>query len=182
MRIFVAAVPIGTALVIGWMFYNSLNPPAGALEDIPVVGSEMPQFQLPGLLDGAVISDSDLPQEGAYLLNVWASWCFACTVEHPQFVRAQRDGVRIVGVNYRDQKDDALAWLEEHGNPYETILSDQTGALVLELGLTGVPETYLVVDNVVRYRRIGVVDETIWAEQIAPRLQQATSSQAAASP
>lgn len=106
------------------------------------------------------------------LLNVWASWCSACRVEHPLLVElAQTKGVEIVGLNYKDTRADAAAWLERHGNPYRRSIYDPDGKLGLDLGVYGVPETFVLdADGVIRYKQVGPLTAEIWANEVAPLL------------
>ena len=95
-----------------------------------------------------------------WLLNVWASWCVACLQEHP--VISQLSGqVDIVGLNYKDTRDDALRWLSQHGNPYNASAFDQLGDVGIDYGVYGVPETF-VIDHTgaIRYKHIGPVSQS----------------------
>jgi cytochrome c biogenesis protein CcmG/thiol:disulfide interchange protein DsbE len=109
-----------------------------------------------------------------YLLNVWASWCVACREEHPLLVKlAQNRAIPIIGLNYKDQREDALKWLAALGNPYELSLSDLDGRVGIELGVYGVPETF-VVDKagVIRYKQIGPITVEVWETKLAPLLRE----------
>jgi cytochrome c biogenesis protein CcmG/thiol:disulfide interchange protein DsbE len=89
-----------------------------------------------------------------WLLNVWASWCVACRIEHPLLVELSGTGsVPIYGLNYKDKRADAIAWLAKFGNPYVASLSDSEGLVGIDLGVYGVPETFVIdKDGVVRWR------------------------------
>ncbi len=115
------------------------------------------------------------------LVNIFASWCAPCQVEHPVLLRLSRDAgfknkIKIVGVNYKDKPDAAKAWLNRLGNPYEAIGVDANGRAAIDWGSYGVPETYVIDRNGrVRYRQVGPISEDIWRDIIAPiveRLQQ----------
>ena len=134
-----------------------------ALIDRPV-----PEFTLPSLGQDAMLSRSDVTGR-VVLLNVWATWCVSCRVEHPYLHRLAQQGVPIYGVNYKDDDADALRWLEELGNPYEANIADREGTLGLDLGVYGAQETYLVdATGVIRYRHVGVVDERVWQTILQP--------------
>jgi cytochrome c biogenesis protein CcmG/thiol:disulfide interchange protein DsbE len=92
-----------------------------------------------------------------YLINVWASWCVACRDEHPLLTEmANQKIVPIIGLNYKDKREDALKWLAEMGDPYELSVADRDGRVGIELGVYGVPETFLIDrDGVIRYKHIG---------------------------
>ena len=103
------------------------------------------------------------------LLNVWATWCISCRVEHPYLQRLADEGVTIYGVNYKDDSDDARQWLADLGDPYRASIVDAMGTLGLDLGVYGAPETYFIDSRgVIRYRHVGVIDERIWTTRLAP--------------
>ena len=106
--------------------------------------------------------------EGSYILNVWASWCITCLVEHPYLMELDKKGINIVGLNYKDEKIDALNWLEKYGNPYELIIHDLKGTLALDLGVTGAPETFLIEDGRVVAHYQGEVNKRIWRDVFQP--------------
>jgi cytochrome c biogenesis protein CcmG/thiol:disulfide interchange protein DsbE len=133
-----------------------------------LVGRPMPEFALPGLGDGRQITRSDLLGQPG-LLNVWATWCPSCRVEHPYLVQLAQRGVPIYGLNYKDEDSAAQRWLTELGNPYRFNIADRAGRLGLDLGVFGAPETYLIdAAGIVRYRHVGVVDETVWRDTLEP--------------
>jgi cytochrome c biogenesis protein CcmG, thiol:disulfide interchange protein DsbE len=103
-------------------------------------------------------------QGKVWLLNVWASWCVACQQEHPVLMRFSKTrAVPIIGLDYKDQDAAGLQWLGRHGDPYDFSVTDPLGKAGLDLGVYGVPETF-VIDKlgVIRYKHIGPIsDETI---------------------
>ena len=106
-------------------------------------------------------------------MSVWASWCPSCKEEHPTLVKLAQQGVPILGLNYKDEPQDAMAYLARYGNPFGLVISDLKGDIGLDLGVYGAPETYLIdAQAQVRYRYVGVFDETIWQTQLAPCYQQ----------
>lgn len=132
-----------------------------------LVGEPFPAFILPSLADEQrLLSERDLNAK-VVLVNVWATWCFACRIEHPMLNKLAAEGVSIIGLNYKDKNANALKWLEQKGNPYLFNIVDAQGSLGFDLGVTGAPETYLVdADGIIRYRRVGVVDQRIWDNEI----------------
>ncbi|MEO0607612.1 MAG: DsbE family thiol:disulfide interchange protein [Pseudomonadota bacterium] len=137
-----------------------------------MVDRELPNFDLPELRDpGAQLTRADLIGE-VTLLNVFGSWCVACLQEHPTLMQLARDDtVRIAGVNWRDEQSDALDWLQEHGDPYETIIFDSNSDLAIELGVTGAPETFVVdATGRIRYKQIGPITSDVWRGTIRPVL------------
>ena len=112
------------------------------------------------------------------LVNVWATWCPTCRAEHEALNRLSDEmGLRIVGVNYKDDPVKARRWLAELGNPYEFNVQDQDGSIGVELGVYGAPESFLLdAEGVIVYKRVGEVNDRIWREEIAPLLQQMQQS------
>tara|TARA_R110001599_G_scaffold353795_2_gene597920 strand:- start:65200 stop:65754 length:555 start_codon:yes stop_codon:yes gene_type:complete len=147
----------------------SLDPQSlpSALIDQP-----LPEFSLPVLGQDRLIQRQDIVGEPA-LLNVWATWCVSCRVEHPYLLQIGTSGVPIYGINYKDEDAAAQRWLTELGDPYRANITDREGTLGLDLGVYGAPETYLVDANgVIRYRHVGVVDERVWQTILQPLYQQ----------
>ena len=130
------------------------------------LGKPVPEFDLP-LLDS---SERRMPEdwEGSpALVNVWATWCFSCRIEHPYLLELADRGITIYGLNYKDEPDKASQWLVDLGNPYTETVVDIDGTLGLDLGVYGAPETYVVdAHGIVRHRHVGVVDEQVWEEQL----------------
>ncbi|CAI8261836.1 DsbE family thiol:disulfide interchange protein [Porticoccaceae bacterium] len=145
--------------------------------DLPsaLVGEAFPEFMLPTLQDETkLVSQQDL-QGQVLLVNVWATWCFACRIEHPNLNELAEQGVVIVGLNYKDQRNAAKLWLLERGNPYSFNIFDDQGSLGIDLGVYGAPETYLVdADGVIRHRRVGVVDKRVWDSEFSALYQELT--------
>lgn len=134
------------------------------------LGKPVPTFALPSLNNPDNVLTQDVFKGHVTLLNVWATWCPACLVENPVMLGLQAQGIRIIGINYKDQRDAALAWLAEHGNAFNENIVDAQGSLAVDLGVYGAPETYLVDANgIIRYRAVGVLDERAWREELAPR-------------
>lgn len=138
----------------------------------PLIGKAAPPFSLPVLHEPAkTVSNTDLKGQ-VWMLNVWASWCVSCREEHPVLVElAKRKIVPIIGLNYKDQSDDARAWLKQFGDPYVMSLVDAKGNIGIDYGVYGVPETYLIDrDGVIRYKKIGPVTPDTVREKILPLL------------
>lgn len=138
----------------------------------PLVGRPAPGFALETLAPPPrPVTQADLPRR-AFLLNVWASWCVACRTEHPLLVEyAARGGAPLVGLNYKDARDEALDWLAERGDPYAWSIHDPDGTLGLDLGVYGVPETFVVdADGVIRHKHIGPLDTATFERDIVPLL------------
>jgi len=136
----------------------------------PLINKPAPAFQLPQLhAPDKTFAQKDMLGK-VWMLNVWASWCVACREEHPNLVELARSGaVPIVGLNYKDERADGIAWLTRFGNPYQLSAYDRDGRIGIDYGVYGVPETY-VIDKagVIRYKRIGVVTPEILRDKILP--------------
>ncbi|MDR5740365.1 MULTISPECIES: DsbE family thiol:disulfide interchange protein [unclassified Caballeronia] len=135
-----------------------------------LIGKPAPAFELPRL-DAAHRTMSSRSMRGqVWVLNVWASWCESCRDEHPVLMKLAGSGVApVYGLNYEDEREPALRWLEEAGNPYVLSLVDRDGRTGIDYGVYGVPETF-VIDRagVVRYRQAGPLTRTSLDEVILP--------------
>ncbi|MEP6881496.1 MAG: DsbE family thiol:disulfide interchange protein, partial [Dokdonella sp.] len=150
---------IGFALVaallgfgISYMRTNSMNEVPS-----PLIGKAAPPFDLPLLNDPAKrLSNADLSGK-PYLLNVFASWCFACRDEHPVLMAEGKAlGIPIIGFNYKDEAADANRWLDQYGDPYSVVIADREGRIAIDFGVYGAPESFLVdAKGIIRYKRIG---------------------------
>ena len=140
----------------------------------PLVGKAAPAFSLPQLHEqDKVFSQKDLEGQ-VWLLNFWASWCSGCKTEHSVLMQIAKSGeVPIYGVDYKDQRDEATAWLDRWGNPYPIVGVDLAGRVGIDYGVYGVPETYVIdKQGVIRYKQIGPVDEEVWAQKILPLVKE----------
>jgi len=133
-----------------------------------LIDRPLPAFSLPALGEARLLSEADVTGQPA-LLNIWATWCPSCRVEHPYLQQLADKGVPIFGINYKDDDSAAQRWLDELGNPYRFNIADREGTLGLDMGVYGAPETYLLdARGVVRYRHVGVVDENVWQTILEP--------------
>ena len=128
-----------------------------------------PKFELETLA-GEKIFNSRI-EGNDLLLNVWASWCITCRVEHPYLMNLKRQGIPILGLNYKDEREDAIEWLNKYGNPYEDNIYDYKGSLALDLGVTGAPETFLIINGQVVAHYQGEVNEMVWNEVFVPAIE-----------
>ena len=138
-----------------------------------LLNKPFPQFKSETLLDKKTISHEDL-KGSFFLVNVWASWCVSCVEEHGLLLEiAASEEVTVVGINYKDNNDDAKAWLAQRGNPYEKIIVDEQGELCVDLGVYGAPETFLVdPTGLIRAKQVGVLSRSTWVEDFKPFLTQ----------
>jgi cytochrome c biogenesis protein CcmG, thiol:disulfide interchange protein DsbE len=140
----------------------------------PLIGKPAPHFELPELHQAAkTFSERDMLGK-VWVLNVWASWCVSCREEHPVLLDLAASGaVPIYGLNYKDKREDGLAWLKGMGDPYRLSIYDFDGRVGIDYGVYGVPETY-VIDKagVIRYKRIGPLTPQIVKEKVLPLVQE----------
>jgi cytochrome c biogenesis protein CcmG/thiol:disulfide interchange protein DsbE len=139
-----------------------------AAPDFKVAQLEQPQLQFaPADLKGKV-----------WVLNVWASWCVACKVEHPLLLEFAKSGVApLIGLDYKDQRQDALQYLRQQGNPYDLIAMDKDGRVGIDYGVYGVPETYIIdKQGVIRFKQIGPVTPEALLTKMIPLIKELNKS------
>jgi cytochrome c biogenesis protein CcmG/thiol:disulfide interchange protein DsbE len=139
----------------------------------PLIDKPAPAFALSRLDDaGKTISSTDL-RGRVWMLNVWASWCVACREEHSLLVQFSQQGLLpVYGLNYKDQRDDGLAWLSKMGNPYQASLFDGDGRVGIDFGVYGVPETFIIDQSgTVRMKHIGPLTPDVIRDEIVPLLK-----------
>ncbi len=147
----------------------------------PLIGKPVPQFSLgpiEGLETGSGVSSADLANGEVTIVNMWASWCGPCIQEHPQLVALkQQHGVRLIGINYKDEPGAARRFLARHGNPFNSIGADTTGRVAIDWGVYGVPETYVVDGNGrIAFKFIGPLSASAIESQILPAIAKAKNA------
>jgi cytochrome c biogenesis protein CcmG/thiol:disulfide interchange protein DsbE len=164
-------IPLGLFLVMSAFLLKGLSLDPQALPSA-LIDRPLPEFSLPVLGEERMVSRDGVTGESS-LFNVWATWCASCRVEHPFLTRLAEQGLPIYGINYKDEDVAALGWLDELGDPYRLNIVDAEGSLGLDLGVYGAPETYVVDGNgVIRYRHVGVVNERVWQDILAPIIEE----------
>ena len=138
----------------------------------PLVGKPAPAFQLPLLhAPDKTFSQKDMLGK-VWVLNVWASWCPPCLVEHPVITDLAK-GVPVVGLNYKDAREDAVAWLKRNGDPFAFSAADLKGRIAIDYGVYGVPETYVIDrQGVIRYKHIGPLSYDDVLKKVQPLLKE----------
>lgn len=140
----------------------------------PLIGKPAPQFSLAKLHQpGERLTTADMHGQ-VWLLNVWASWCVSCRVEHPLLVAlAKADVVPVIGLAYKDKPEDGLAWLASNGDPYRMSIVDRDGRVGIDFGVYGVPETF-VIDKagIIRYKQIGPLTADALDKTILPLVRE----------
>jgi cytochrome c biogenesis protein CcmG/thiol:disulfide interchange protein DsbE len=171
MKRLILLLPLAIFLGVALFLYRGLFLDPSELPSA-LIGKPFPAFSLPAVEGDQTISQADLKGQPA-LVNVWATWCVACRVEHPVLNKLAQLGVTIHGVNYKDDNAAAQKWLVEFHDPYQLNINDARGSLGLDLGVYGAPETFLVDKaGIIRHKFVGVIDERVWREQLAPLYQE----------
>jgi len=166
-------LPLGLfAVVVGFLAVGlTLNPRE---VPSPFIGKPAPDFVLPQLHDPEkVFSPKDLAGQ-VWLLNVWASWCSGCKEEHPVLMQlAQSGSVPVYGMDYKDQRAEALIWLKRQGNPYPLSAMDESGRIGIDYGVYGVPETFVIdKKGLIRYKQIGPLDQDSLDRKVLPLVKE----------
>jgi cytochrome c biogenesis protein CcmG/thiol:disulfide interchange protein DsbE len=144
----------------------------------PLIGKPAPVFNVPQLTQPEKQFSPAEMKGKVWMLNVWSSWCVSCREEHPLLVEFARAGVApLIGLDYKDQRTDALAVLKQNGNPYDLTAFDGDGRVGIDYGVYGVPETYIIDKNgVIRFKQIGPVTSEALEKKIIPLINELNKS------
>jgi cytochrome c biogenesis protein CcmG/thiol:disulfide interchange protein DsbE len=162
---------VAFAILVGFFWVGlRLNP--GEVPS-PLIGKPAPVFELPELSDGTKTVSNETLRGKPALLNVWATWCGGCRLEHDMLLAIAAEGeVPIYGLNYRDERNAALDWLRQLGNPYTAVAYDPEGTVSIDWGVYGAPETFLLdPDGVVVYKHIAPLTIDDWRNEFLPRIR-----------
>lgn len=169
---YIAPAIIFVAVVVGLYIGLGLNPKETAF---PLYDQSPPEFSLPALVEGQPdLTTADLMTGQVTVVNFFASWCAPCRVEHPYLLQlAEIDGLKMIGIDYRDTRETAIAYLQQAGNPFDLIGNDANARVGIEWGLAGVPETFIIsADGKVKLRIQGPLNEPIMKRQVLPLLEE----------
>lgn len=136
----------------------------------PFIDKPAPDFSLPRLIqENQQLTKADMKDEVA-LVNFWATWCPTCRGEHEVLMKiAKNNDIAIYGIDYKDDRTDALKWVKQLGNPYRAIAVDQAGSTGIDWGVYGTPETFVVdKEGVIRYKHVGAITWQDWKEHLEP--------------
>jgi cytochrome c biogenesis protein CcmG/thiol:disulfide interchange protein DsbE len=138
----------------------------------PLIGKSAPQFTLPNLFDNTRPLSSEALKGHWSLVNVWGTWCVECRAEHAALLQIKQQArVPIIGIDWKDQDEDALAWLAQLGNPYERVGTDHDGRVAIDWGVYGAPESFLISPaGTVVYKHIGAMTPQVWERDFLPRI------------
>ncbi len=140
----------------------------------PLINKPAPPFEVPQLADPTKSFSPASMKGQVWILNVWASWCVACREEHPVLVELAKSQVApVVGLDYKDKREDAMAMLAKQGNPYLLSVFDANGRVGIDYGVYGVPETYVIdKEGVIRFKHIGPLTIDILNQKIFPLISE----------
>jgi cytochrome c biogenesis protein CcmG/thiol:disulfide interchange protein DsbE len=163
--------------VVAGYFLWGLNPERDPrLIPSVMIDQPVPEFELEPIegMDGPGLKTADLTDGRVTLVNFFASWCVPCRIEHAFLIElVKEDGARLVGINYKNEPEEARAWLAQLGNPYAQIGADTTGRVGIEWGVYGLPETFIIdQQGRIRYRRVGPIDAYTLTHDIRPLLRE----------
>jgi cytochrome c biogenesis protein CcmG/thiol:disulfide interchange protein DsbE len=166
-------LPLGLFVVLLGFLAVGLNRDPREVPS-PLVGKPAPAFEVPQL---ATPDKNFAPKEmlgRVWLFNVWASWCVSCRQEHPVLVDyAKSHGITVVGLDYKDQREDGMRWLGQFGNPYVLSAFDADGRVGIDYGVYGVPETYLIDKaGTIRYKQIGPITPEVMEKKLLPMMKE----------
>jgi cytochrome c biogenesis protein CcmG/thiol:disulfide interchange protein DsbE len=179
LRRFGLALPLLIFAVLACLFWYALHAGDPSLLPSPLIGKKVPDFALPPIeglsADGAAVqgfASTDLAQGEPTIVNVFASWCVECQVEHPLLLAlGKQPGIRLYGIDYKDDQASARRFLGRYGNPYAKVGADASGRVAIDFGVYGVPETYVVTgDGKIAYRHVGPLTERAINDKILPLL------------
>ena len=174
---------VAFALLVVVLGVGIKQSPEKDLIPSPLIGKPAPAFSLPSLTDpGQRVSSAQLRGHW-YLFNVWGTWCYACRDEHPMLLKIRQAGVLpVVGLDWKDDNADALSFLRQAGDPYQSIAVDHDGSEAIMWGVYGAPESFLIdPQGIVVYKFIGPITEQDFNQQILPRLSVSAAPAGAAS-
>ena len=162
-----------TLTVIFWSYLSKIKD-GKSVQDLPsaLINKPAPTFKLPGISAGDKGLDSGALKGKVTLVNIWASWCPPCHVEHPRHMQLASEGVPIYGINYKDKPQAAKNFLAKLGNPYKAIGADSTGKVAIDWGVYGYPETFILdAKGHIRYRHVGPIMEQDLTNKIRPLIK-----------
>ncbi len=163
---FLLPLALFVALVSLFVFALKRDP---SIIPSTMIDKPTPQFARPDLLDPSKLVTQDALRGGVTLVNVWGTWCISCRQEHPELVRLDaREGVKIVGFNWRDERAQAIAYLQKYGNPYAVnAMVGDTDPLIVNWGVVGAPETFFIDrEGTIRYKHTGPITRGLWEERL----------------
>ncbi len=166
-------LPLGLFLILVGLLYAGFSLDDPARLPSTMIDRDFPSFEMSQLEDPDTMVTEAIFGGRTVLVNVWATWCPTCKAEHAELQRIQEEtGLPIIGINYKDDADEARAWLARYGSPYEFNIYDPQGRLGIELGVYGAPETFVVdAQGRIQFKWVGDVNRRVWNNEFLPVLQ-----------
>ncbi len=167
-KVLIALTPLTVFLVLIVLLFINLSTHNEVLPS-PLIGKQIPAFEHQTLYSNKTLTQNDFRGE-PWLLNVFGSWCPSCQHEHPLVTALANSGrIKVVGLNWKDETEDAKRWLERWGNPYHEILVDYEGDTAINLGVYGAPETFLIdASGTIVYKLAGVLTQENIQQELLP--------------
>jgi cytochrome c biogenesis protein CcmG/thiol:disulfide interchange protein DsbE len=169
-------IPVILFSAIAWFLLKGLERDPRQVPS-PLIGKPAPEFSLP-LLKGEGQWSPQALRGQVWMLNVWGSWCAACQIEHPLLNELARNKtVPMVGLAWKDRREDSLKWLDRFGDPYSVVISDLNGRVAIDWGVYGAPESFVIdKQGIIRYKQIGPFTPEIIRDELLPLLKRLHAS------
>ena len=158
--------------LLGFLGYELFHAKPNELPST-MIGEKVPDFRLQTLSKKGDLFTQQSLQGHVSLLNVFATWCYACTLEHDMLIKINREyHVPVYGLLYKDDAKKTIDWLNQHGNPYTKIGDDNNGDTAIDFGVYGTPETFVISkEGRIVYRHIGMIDQETWDKVLSPLIK-----------
>ena len=168
-----AVIPVALLLAVAGFFGFGLTRDPSELPTM-MIDRPMPEFSLQPLDETTPLLTTERLKGAVSLINIFGSWCVSCAVEHPFLMELSRKGlVNLHGVDWREEAAEGKAWLDRHGNPYQSVGVDADSRLAIDLGVTGAPETFVVDrDGRVRFKQVGPITPEVWKDTLQPLIRE----------
>jgi|TARA_B100001059_G_scaffold92539_1_gene91631 cytochrome c biogenesis protein CcmG/thiol:disulfide interchange protein DsbE len=167
----ISFIPILVFFAILYFLYGGLGKDPTLIPS-PLIGKQVPSF-----FSETLILEEEISNEGLigkpYILNVWGSWCYGCSLEHDHLLDIKlKNKIEIYGLNYKDNRNDAKEWLKTKGNPYKKIIFDYDGSIAIDFGVYGAPETFIV-DKLgyIIHKHVGPIDQNYYNNVVIPLIE-----------
>ena len=167
-----ALMPLAIFLILAGFLWKGLYLQPSVIPSV-MIGKPVPTFNLSTVADKTEEVTEDIFKNKISLVNVWASWCYSCRQEHDFLLDvANKTDLQLLGINYKDNRENAKVWLEKLGNPFSVSVFDETGSLGIDWGVYGTPETFLVdAQGTIRFKYVGPIDQEIWNQVFLPEIK-----------
>ena len=171
---FLIFLPPFVFFALAALFFLGMNKSDNGKLESTLIGNRPPDISEIGLEGFTVLKNEMFTSGEVILVNFWASWCPPCRAEHPTLSELSERGIKLYGVNFKDRPENAVQFLEQHGNPFDAIASDKDGRAGLNWGVTGLPETFIIGDDgTILYRFAGPLVEGNYLNLFLPELDKA---------